>query len=370
MAALDDLGHTRLTGLTITSPAAHMKALTVRPGTAKSVEMIDQAPPKPVTGAIRVKGRAVGICGTDLEIIDGVYGEAPPGEQRLVLGHESLGEVLEAPAGSGFVPGDLVVGVVRRPDPELCDHCAVGEWDMCRSDHFAECGIMRQDGYAREEYWLEPQFAVRVDPSLRELGVLLEPASVIAKACMLSLHFLNRTAVPPRTALITGAGPIGLLAALAVRQFGLDTYVVDIVDSGPKPNLVRELGAHYHAGSARDLDISPDVVIECTGIGSVLRESAVKAAPGGVIALTGISSVEAMQEVDVSLFNKRMVLNNTVLFGSVNAGRTHYERAAKVLENADLAWLGRLISRRVPAAHWQEAMEREPGDVKVILDFG
>jgi threonine dehydrogenase-like Zn-dependent dehydrogenase len=346
-----------------------MKALTVRPGVAHSAQMLDLAPPDPASGVIRVRGLAVGICGTDLEIIDGDYGEPPPGEERLVLGHESLGEVIEAPAGSGYAAGDLVVGVVRRPDPDVCDHCELGEWDMCRSDRYTESGIVRQDGYAREEYRLDPEFAVPVESSLGDLGVLLEPASVIAKACLVSLHFLQRTEVPARTALITGAGPIGLLAALAATHYGLETYVVDIVEDGPKPDLVRDLGAHYHAGSVRDLHISPEVVIECTGIGSVLRDAGSSAAPGGVIALTGISAVPATEEVDLSLFNKRMVLNNQVLFGSVNAARSHYERAAWLLANSDPAWLSRLISRRVPADRWQEALERDRDDVKVVLKF-
>ena len=346
-----------------------MKALSVIPGAAKSAAMIDLPPPSPTAGSIRVRGLAVGICGTDAEIIDGRYGQAPGGQERLILGHESLGQVLEAPRGSGFAPGDLVVGVVRRPDPEPCDHCAIGEWDMCRSDLFKECGIVREDGYAREEYWLDPEFVVPVDTSLGKLAVLVEPASVIAKACTVSLHFLKRTDVPARTALITGAGPIGLLAALATRHYGLETHVVDIVESGPKPDLVRSLGAHYHVGSVAALDISPEIVIECTGIGHVLREAGGKSAPGGVIALTGISAVPATQEVDLSLFNKNMVLKNAVLFGSVNAARSHYELAARVLAQADPAWLGRLISRRVPAENWQEALERQPNDVKVVLEF-
>ena len=346
-----------------------MKALAVRPGVTNSGEMIELAPPDSAEGAILVRGLAIGICGTDVEIMEGAYGQAPADDDRLILGHESLGEVIEAAAGTGFSPGQLVVGVVRRPDPEPCDHCAIGEWDMCRSVHFRECGIKEQHGYAREMYRLDPQFAVVVDPRLGELGVLLEPASVVAKACMLAVHFLKRTDVRAKTALVTGAGPIGLLAALATRHYGLETHVVDVVDSGPKPDLVRDLGAHYHAGSAADLDISPEIVIECTGIGSVLRVAGAKAGPGGVVALTGISAVPATEEVNLSLFNKKMVLENKVLFGSVNAARTHYEAAARVLSEADPAWLGRLISRRVPADHWPEALERQTDDVKVVLDI-
>jgi threonine dehydrogenase-like Zn-dependent dehydrogenase len=331
--------------------------------------MLDVAPPHPEEGALLVRSRAIGICGTDLEIIEGGYGEAPPGEQQLILGHESLGEVVEAPAGSGFTPGQLVVGIVRRPDPVPCQHCAVGEFDMCRNGLYTECGIKQRHGYARETFRLDPEFAIPVDASLGDLGVLLEPASVITKACVHSLHFLQRTGVPARTALITGAGPIGLLAALATSQYGLETHVVDIVERGPKPDLVRDLGAHYHAGSAGDLDISPEVVIECTGIGAVLRDAGAKAAPGAVIALTGISAAPATVEIDLNVLNKNMVLSNKVLFGSVNAGRAHYETAAQVLARTDPAWLGRLISRRVPSDRWQEAIERQPDDVKVVLEM-
>jgi threonine dehydrogenase-like Zn-dependent dehydrogenase len=344
-----------------------MKALAVTPGVPKSARLVDVPPPDPGTGVLLVRGRAVGICGTDIEIIEGGYGEAPPGQDHLILGHESLGEVIEAAPGSGFTPGDLVVGVVRRPDPEPCDHCAIGQWDMCRNGRYSECGIKQRDGYACEEYRLDPEYAVRVDPALGEFGVLLEPASVVAKACVHGMHILRRTEAPIRTALITGAGPIGLLAALVTRQAGLETYVVDVVKTGPKPDLVRALGARYHAGSALDLDISPDVVIECTGIGSVLREAGGIAAPGAVIALTGISAAPSALEVDLNAFNKHMVLNNKVLFGSVNAARGHYEAAAKVLAQADPEWLRGLISRKVPAQRWQEVLERRPDDVKVVL---
>jgi threonine dehydrogenase-like Zn-dependent dehydrogenase len=346
-----------------------MKALAVSPGTPHSAQLIDRPLPEARNGALLIKGLTIGICGSDAEIIEHGGGEAPAGEASLILGHESLGEVIEAPPGSGFAPGQLVAGIVRRPDPEPCDHCAIGEWDMCRNGGYRECGIKAEHGYAREHYLLEPQFAVAVDASLGELGVLMEPASVVIKACVQAAQFLQRTRVHARTALITGAGPIGLLAALASCSNGFDTCVVDIVEGGPKPELVKALGARYHAGSVRDLDISPEVVIDCTGIGSVLREAGAKASPGAIIALTGISASAGLSEVDLNVFNKNMVLNNKVLFGSVNAGRSHFELAAALLAQADPSWLRRLISRRVPFDHWPEALERQPDDVKVVLDI-
>jgi threonine dehydrogenase-like Zn-dependent dehydrogenase len=195
-----------------------MKALTVTPGVPRSAQLVDVPPPDPGSGALLVRGRAVGICGTDTEIIDGGYGEAPPGQDRLILGHESLGEVIDAAPGSGFTPGDLVVGLSGHRTRNRVDHCAVGQWDMCRNGLYTECGIKQRDGYACEEYRLDPEYAVRVDPRLGEFGVLLEPASVVAKACVHGMHMLRRTEIRIKTALITGAGPIGLLAALVARQ--------------------------------------------------------------------------------------------------------------------------------------------------------
>jgi threonine dehydrogenase-like Zn-dependent dehydrogenase len=278
-----------------------MKGLSVIPGNAGSAEMIDLPAPAPLSdGALLVRPRIIGICATDAEIIAGDYGEAPPGEQRLILGHESLGEVVEAPAGSGFVPGQLVVGVVRRPDPEPCDHCAREEWDMCRNGLFTECGIKQRHGYAQELYSLEPEYAIPVDPSLGDLGVLVEPASVVGKASAICLHFLKRTQVPPRTALITGAGPIGLLAALATTQYGLDTYVVDIVETGLKPDLVRKLGATYHTAMSATWRSLPEVVIECTGVGAVC---AAGVSPRRALSLPHRHiSGSAAAEVDLNVF--------------------------------------------------------------------
>jgi threonine dehydrogenase-like Zn-dependent dehydrogenase len=128
-----------------------MRALTVQPGTPNSIRLDDVAAPPQSDGPILVRALALGICGTDREIDEGKYGWAPPGEQRLILGHESLGEVEEAPAGSNFKRGDLVVGIVRRPDPVPCAFCAIGEWDMCQNGQYTERGINKRHGYASEQ---------------------------------------------------------------------------------------------------------------------------------------------------------------------------------------------------------------------------
>src|ERR671935_1185596 len=155
-----------------------MFALTVQPGIAHSARLQEVAEPAPESRTLLVQTLAIGVCGTDREIIQGGYGSAPPGQGFLILGHESLGSVLEAPAESGFAAGDLVVGIVRRPDPVPCPNCAVGEWDMCRNGRYTERGIKERDGYCSERFRIRPEFAVKVAPHLGLLGVLLEPASV------------------------------------------------------------------------------------------------------------------------------------------------------------------------------------------------
>ena len=347
-----------------------MRALTVRPGERGSARIEDLPEPPEGDGGLLVRTIAVGVCGTDLEIVQGAYGSAPEGDARLVLGHESLGEVVEAPPGTGFLPGDLVVGIVRRPDPVPCLGCAVGEWDMCRNGLYTERGIKGRHGYASEMFRVEPEFAVRLDPDLGLLGVLLEPTSVLAKAWEQVDAVGGRIAEwEPQVVLVTGAGPVGLLAALIGVQRGLEVHVFDRVTDGRKPALVGELGAHYHGGSLDDLQLEPDVVIECTGAGSVVFDVANRTGPTGITCLTGLSSAGRKLEVDVALLNRSLVLENVAVVGSVNANQRHYEAAAAALERADRHWLQRLITRTVPLESFTDALRREPDDVKVVLDF-
>src|SRR5919201_5097049 len=188
-----------------------MRAITVRPGEAGSVRLEDVAEPPPEDGPVLVETLAVGVCGTDLEIVAGEYGWPPPGRQRLVLGHESLGRVVAADDGA-LRPGDLVVGIVREPDRVPSESCAAGEWDMCRNGRYTEHGIKALDGFGAEWFRLAPEFVVRVDPALGQLGVLLEPTSVVAKAWEHTERIGRRAHWEPQSVLVTGAGPIGLLA--------------------------------------------------------------------------------------------------------------------------------------------------------------
>jgi threonine dehydrogenase-like Zn-dependent dehydrogenase len=344
-----------------------MRAITVRPGIANSVTLSAVAEPAASEGAVLVEALALGICGTDREIIAGLYGWAPADSDHLILGHESLGRVADAPKGSGFAKGDLVAGIVRRPDPAPCPACAQGAWDMCRNGQYTERGIKERHGYGSELFRVEPDFLLKIDPKLGVLGVLLEPTSVVAKAWEHVGRIGNRAhAWQPRCALVTGAGPIGLLAAMMGVQQGLEVHVLDRNTSGPKPELVRALGAAYHV--AFD-GLCPDIVLECTGASPVVLEVLDRVAPDGVVCLTGVSSGGRQFPFDVGAHNRAMVLQNHVVFGSVNANRRHYAAAADALAKADPKWLQGLITRRVPLSRWQEAFERRPDDIKVVLDF-
>ena len=348
-----------------------MRALTVVPGRSQSAAVDDVPEPPPADGALLVQTRAVGVCGTDMEIVSGHYGWAPPGRERLILGHESIGRVLEAPSASGFAAGDWIVGIVRRPDPVPCPSCAAGEWDMCRNGRYTERGIKERDGYASERFRLEPDYAIKIEPSLALLGVLVEPTSVVAKAW----DHVNRigsraSGWTPKTVLVTGAGPVGLLAALIARQRGCDVHVSDRVRDGVKPQLVRDLGATYHTGQLPSVDdLAPDVILECTGAPTVVAGVMTRVAASGVVCLVGVSTAGHTLSLDVGDVNRRLVLQNQAIFGSVNANRAHFRTAADVLARADRAWLARLVTRRVALDDWPEALQRGLDDVKVVIEL-
>ena len=345
-----------------------MKAITVEPLKPETARLEDVPDPDVRDGAVLVEAIAVGVCGTDVEIVEGKYGWAPRGKTRLVLGHESLGRVLDPGPSAALKQGDLVVGIVRRPDPVPCPNCAVGEWDMCRNGQYTERGIKSLHGFMSDRWRIEPEFAVKVDRSFGILGVLLEPATVVAKAWEQVIAVGRRALWEPRTVLVTGAGPIGLLAALIGKQHGLDVHVLDRVQAGLKPELVRQLGATYHSGAVADLGFEPDVAIECTGVGQVISAVFRIIAPGGIVCMTGVGSGGSAFGT-VADAAAAMVLKNNVIVGSVNANKRHWYKAREALMRADESWLSRLVTRREPPARFEEALARQPDDIKVIIQF-
>jgi threonine dehydrogenase-like Zn-dependent dehydrogenase len=344
-------------------------AISVTPGADARLVALDE--PEPADNELLVEMIALGVCGTDREILDGLYGFPPPGRDWLVLGHESLGRVRAAPAASRFSEGDLVVGIVRRPDPGPCPCCAQGDFDMCRTGDYRERGIKELDGYGAQLVTLEPEFAVRLDPTLGSLGVLTEPTSVVAKAWEQVDRVRQQGCRPVASVLVTGAGPIGLLAALLGVQRGLHVHVLDKADDGPKPALTEALGATYHNGSIGQAcgDAEPDIVLECTGAPELVVETLANTAPGAVACLLGVSPRGRALTVDVGALNNELVLENDVVLGSVNANHRHFAAAAAALSAADHGWLDGLITRRVRLEDWRDALDKRPTDIKTVIEF-
>jgi threonine dehydrogenase-like Zn-dependent dehydrogenase len=345
-----------------------VRALTVTPGQQSGAELVELDEPSPEEGEVLVQTVAVGVCGTDREILAGEYGEAPPGEDRLVLGHESLGRVLEAPDGSGLVEGDLVVGIVREPDPEPCGSCAVGEQDMCRNGRFTEHGIKGVHGFARDRYRADAQGLVAVPGawgcaacSSSRPRCWPRPGSTSSTSADAAGGSRGRSSSPAQ-------GPVGLLAALLGSQRGLEVHVADLVEDGPKPELVTRLGGTYHAGPVTDVPLAADVVLECTGVPAVIASVLSGTAMGAVVCLAGVSSPGRI-DVDLGSLNREWVLQNDVVFGSVNANRRHYEAAVQALTQADPAWLDDMITRTTDVLSFADALEEHDDDIKSVLLF-
>jgi threonine dehydrogenase-like Zn-dependent dehydrogenase len=237
---------------------------------------------------------------------------------------------------------------------------------MCRNGLYTERGIKQADGFCAERWRSDPDFTVKVSPVLGLAAVLLEPASVLAKAWEHIERIGRRSRWAPQRALVTGAGPVGLMAALMGVQRGLDVHVMDRNESGAKPELARALGASYHRKFPA---LEFDIVVECTGSPAVIVQAVSGSAPGGIVCLTGLGGGQLDASFDVAKLNQSMVLENRVVFGSVNANLRHYHAAADALGRADRTWLEAVMTRKAFLDNWQEAYQKRPGDVKTVLLF-
>ena len=323
----------------------------------------------------------VGVCGTDLELKAGTYGEAPPGSNYLVVGHESLGRVVEVGSGAGDIAvDDFVVASVRRPCPHVhCFPCRSGQNDMCVTGDYTERGIKGNPGFMAEYYSEERQWLTKVPSSSVAVGVLLEPLSVVAKAMRQTFLIQERLPWNIENAVVLGAGTIGLLGAMLLRLRGVTTYVLDQSKAGGfKANLVSSIGGHHVDTNLTPLShvaagIGPiDFILEATGYAPLVFEASNQLATDGVICLLGISGGSNEIPVDAADFNNRLVLGNRLVFGSVNAGLMDFQAGVQHLEKINSQWPGlleRLISRRVPVSEFQAAYVRQPGDVKVVIEF-
>lgn len=357
-----------------------MKAVAVVPGTKDSLHVRSDAPdPQPGPDEALVRVVEAGFCGTDLEIHQGLYGAAPPGSPFLILGHENLGVVESAPAGAIVAAGDLVVSTVRRPCPERCRPCASDQQDMCLTGHFLERGIGGLHGFMSERYAESPHYLVKLPAHLHRFAVLMEPMSIVQKGIQQALAIQQRLAWDPRRAVVTGAGPVGMLAAAALRLRGLEVYVTATGPEGSfKDKHLREAGITYISSKSTPITSLPeklgpiDIAFEATGATPVVFPAMKILGPNGVCILTSVTGGQMNVEVDLATWNREVVLGNRLVFGTVNASRAHFEmgrRDLEAIEEVLPGWLGRLITRRIHFTDAQQALQRAPDDIKTVLEF-
>jgi len=356
-----------------------VKAVVVTPKEPNSGRVQEVPTPEPASDQALVEVIEVGICGTDLEILAGDYGEAPPGDDYLILGHENFGRVANAPEGSGLEPGDHVVSIVRRPDPVPCPQCAAGEFDMCSNGLYTERGIKGLHGFMSEFYTERPEYLVKLPDSLADVGVLMEPLTVVEKGVLQAQDIQRRMTWTPKEAVVTGAGPIGLMATLLLRSKGYEVFTLDILDRDhPRAKIVAECGAEYVKGDEEPLAKLAeridgiDLMVEATAVPQIVFDSIDAVGPNGVVCLTGVSARGRSLDVPADMLNLEMVLDNKVVFGTVNANRRYFAAGVEDLTRFEELWPGlvrRMITRRSPVDSFEEALKREDDDVKTTVSF-
>jgi len=317
-------------------------------------------------GEVLVRTLEVGVCGTDREISEGLFGIPPPDEPLLVLGHEALAVVERD--GYGFTRGQLVTATVRRS----CGHClacAEDSPDSCLTGDYSERGITRLDGYARELVAEDPEQLIAIPESLGRHGVLAEPTSICERALRHARTIGGRQPWQLERALVIGAGAIGLLMTYLLRLADVDVWTASLE---PENELVEQCGARYV--SAHDNELSElgkfDLVIEAAGNAQLMAQTLGLLRRSGVACLLGIDPRVQTVELDGPVLGVDTILENRVLFGSVSAHRQDWVSALADLDRAGERWpeaLERFVTLRVPLDRFQEAFEHRGGKATLVL---
>jgi threonine dehydrogenase-like Zn-dependent dehydrogenase len=359
-----------------------MRALAVFPG-RREIQIIDLPEPKRSGDQdVMVRVREVGVCGTDREISEFHYGTPPHGSDALVLGHEALGEVLEVgPEVQNLKPGDLVALTVRRPcGARNCVACRAGRQDFCTTGEFRERGIKEAHGFMTELVVENERYLVRVPQRLADVGVLIEPLTIAAKAAVQMDTILRRYPWEPTglRSLVLGAGPIGLLGAMMLVAHDVESFVysLEAADS-ERAQLTRAFGAEYV--SARDVPLAQlasrmghvDIVFEAVGTAKVAFGALAALAPNGIFIFSGVPGGPKRIEIDLDSIMRNLVLKNQVLFGTVNASRSSFEASVRQLEQFMALFpeaVRGLITKRAPLDE-APALLRKSGGIKQVISL-
>jgi len=337
-----------------------MRALGVFPR-ERAIRVVEHDPPRMGAASdVRLGVLEVGVCGTDREICRFEFGAPPAGSDHLVLGHECLAEVLEVgPAVTQLAPGDLVVPAVRRPCPhERCAPCRSGRQDLCTTGDFVEHGIKDRHGFLAEEVVEDVRYLHRVAPALRDVAVLVEPLTIAEKALAQVREVRERTGRGGRTAVVAGAGPVGILGALVLALAGFDTHVWSLeAESCPQAALLGTAGVAYASAARETLaDVGArlgnvDVLYEATGAPQVIFQALEALGHNGVLVLTGLPGGTRSLEIDAAAVMRTLVLRNQIVLGTINAGGDAFEAAIRDLAAFESRWPGLargLVTGRFP----------------------
>jgi len=356
-----------------------MRAIVVKPGMADSIHMRDMPDPPMKPDQVAVKMIRAGLCGTDAEINAGHYGQLPPGEEFLILGHENFGVVEDVGKKvKGFKPGDLVVATVRRPCG-VCNNCAHGASDMCSSGQYQERGIMRRHGYMAQFYVESPQWLNKIPKAAEGVGVLLEPISVVEKGIDQAFLLQRRLKWEPKTALVLGGGPIGLLASAVSRLRGLTTYVVGREpENDLRARIAEQMGATFVSVASKTLvdvtkEMPPiDLAIEATGAAPVAFAAMQVLGRNGVLCLLSLTGGNTVAEEPIARINQQLVLQNNAVVGSVNANPRHFKMGVKDLATMQKKWPGllpQLITTQLPWTEYRHWFGTRNSGIKNTLEI-
>lgn len=362
-----------------------MRAVLVSPPTPGAKWVEDAPSPVLTPGSVRVGVLECGVCGTDRDIVSGLYGTPPQGQTSLILGHENFGRVREVGEGvGGFRVGDYVVATVRRGCGR-CHMCQNNSSDLCETGEFTERGIRGRDGYMAEEYVETPEYLVKVPRSLRDIAVLMEPLSVVEKAVLMGERQISLWERPARVgthpgpyrALVVGTGAVGLLAGLVLRAEGYDVVAIDRHDDTPASELLTRAGVRHINVAEGMQKIAPEgrfqLIVEAAGSPQLDFELFRSLSPNGVLVLTGIPPAGATFPVSAGEILRTAVLENQVMAGSVNANRDYFLRGMRHLRRFRKLWgdlPGRIITARRPFSEFGEAVAAKGADtIKTVLTW-
>ncbi|BAI60130.1 glucose 1-dehydrogenase [Methanocella paludicola SANAE] len=355
-----------------------MKAVVCTPGQKDSVRVIDMERPRCGPGEVLVRVHSIGVDGTDEEINEGLYGEAPEGCDFLVIGHEAVGIVEESGAGVRCTrPGDVVVATVRRPCPERCLNCRNHQPDFCLTGDYLERGIKGLHGFMAEYYTESMDYVIQLPRELLDTGSLLEPLSVVEKGIRESLRVQQRMLWEPRRALVLGAGPLGLLATFILRDMGLDVYTLATRErTSPKARVAEVSGARYIDVGEEPLDTLPekhgpfDIIVEATGYSPYAFRAMELVNRNGVVCLAGLSPKKKDHALCTDCINMSMVLDNKAALGTVSASRRDFEKGVDRMLSIRNKWPGlleSLFTKKESLDSAPRALRRTKEDIKAVV---